>query len=90
MDCLLANCRGTNTTAPFANAELPLPACSGEKVKGAAIRQAGDVLMWDNATMLHRRDPVGQRSRLLKRTTIALPAQWHVIPEGALLEAPAG
>jgi alpha-ketoglutarate-dependent taurine dioxygenase len=48
--------------------------------------QAGDVLMWDNATMLHRRDPVGGRPRLLKRTTIALPAQCHVIPEGALLE----
>jgi hypothetical protein len=36
--------------------------------------------MWDNATMLHRRDPVGERP--LKRTTIALPAQSHVIPEG--------
>lgn len=52
--------------------------------------QVGDVLMWDNATMLHRRDPVGERPRLLKRTTIALPAQSHVIPEGALLEAGAG
>lgn len=48
--------------------------------------QVGDVLMWDNATMLHRRDPVGERPRLLKRTTIALPAQSHVIPEGVLLE----
>jgi alpha-ketoglutarate-dependent taurine dioxygenase len=48
--------------------------------------QVGDILMWDNATMLHRRDPVGERPRLLKRTTISLPAQIHVIPEGALLE----
>lgn len=51
--------------------------------------QAGDVLMWDNATMLHWRDPVGERPRLLKRTTIALPPQWHVIPEGAPLEVAA-
>lgn len=51
--------------------------------------RAGDVLMWDNATMLHRRDPVGERPRLLKRTTLALPAQWHVIPEGSLLETAA-
>jgi alpha-ketoglutarate-dependent 2,4-dichlorophenoxyacetate dioxygenase len=49
--------------------------------------QVGDVLMWDNATMLHRRDPVGDRPRLLKRTTIALPAEAHVTPQGALLEA---
>lgn len=49
--------------------------------------QAGDVLMWDNATMLHRRDPVGERPRLLKRTTIALSPQSHVIPEGVLHEA---
>ncbi len=49
--------------------------------------QVGDVIMWDNATMLHRRDPVGERPRMLKRTTISLPSKLHVIPEGALLSA---
>ncbi len=49
--------------------------------------QVGDVLMWDNATTLHRRDPVGQRPRLLKRTTMLLPSRFHIIPVGELLSA---
>lgn len=47
----------------------------------------GDVVMWDNAYLLHRRDPVGGRPRLLKRTTIRLPADRHVNPLGALYES---
>ncbi len=48
--------------------------------------QPGDVLMWDNGYMLHRRDPVGERPRLMKRTTIRLPADKHVIPTGSFYE----
>ena len=46
----------------------------------------GDVVMWDNAYMLHRRDPVGEAPRLMKRTTIRLPSDRHVIPWGSVYE----
>ena len=47
----------------------------------------GDVVMWDNGFMLHRRDVVGAtRPRLLKRTTVFLPANRHIVPSGRLLE----
>lgn len=50
--------------------------------------QPGDLVMWDNAFMLHRRDPVGAtHPRLLKRTTVALSAGRHIVPSGRLLEA---
>ena len=45
--------------------------------------RAGDVVMWDNGFMLHRREPVGDAPRLLKRTTMALPPDRHIVPEGA-------
>jgi taurine dioxygenase len=49
--------------------------------------QPGDLVMWDNGFMLHRRDPVGASNpRLLKRTTVALPAARHIVPSGRLLE----
>jgi alpha-ketoglutarate-dependent taurine dioxygenase len=44
--------------------------------------RAGDVVMWDNGFMLHRREPVGDAPRLLKRTTMALPPDRHIVPEG--------
>ena len=49
--------------------------------------QPGDLVMWDNGFMLHRRDPVGvSHPRLLKRTTVALPAERHIAPSGRLFE----
>jgi alpha-ketoglutarate-dependent taurine dioxygenase len=48
--------------------------------------RAGDVVMWDNGFMLHRREPVGDAPRLLKRTTMTLPPDRHIVPAGALYE----
>ena len=47
--------------------------------------QIGDVVMWDNGFLMHRRDafdPSG--NRLLKRTTLKLPPQRHIVPQGQL------
>ena len=49
--------------------------------------QIGDVLMWDNGFLMHRRDafdPSG--NRLLKRTTLRLPPERHIVPSGVLLD----
>jgi len=47
--------------------------------------QVGDVVMWDNGFLLHRRDDFDpSQRRLLKRTTIALPRDRHFVPAGAL------
>jgi len=41
----------------------------------------GDVIMWDNSFLLHRRDRFAKNGcRLLKRTTIRLPAELHIQP----------
>jgi taurine dioxygenase len=46
--------------------------------------QIGDVVMWDNGFMLHRRDPYdASQSRLLKRTTIRLSPSRHTVPRPA-------
>ncbi len=43
--------------------------------------QIGDLIMWDNGFLLHRRDAFPRsQNRLLKRTTIRLPASRHIIP----------
>ena len=50
--------------------------------------QIGDVLLWDNAITLHRRDPFEKRfNRLLKRTTMRLSAERHIIPASELVAA---
>jgi taurine dioxygenase len=47
--------------------------------------QVGDVVMWDNGFLLHRRDDFEpSQRRYLKRTTIALPYERHFVPTGAL------
>ena len=46
--------------------------------------QTGDVVMWDNGFMLHRRDPLGSKPRLMKRTTVQLPTDRHTVPAGSL------
>lgn len=47
--------------------------------------QVGDVVMWDNGFLLHRRDDFEPtQRRFLKRTTIALPRDRHFVPTGAL------
>ncbi|MSO77022.1 MAG: TauD/TfdA family dioxygenase [Alphaproteobacteria bacterium] len=43
--------------------------------------QMGDLVMWDNGFLLHRRDPFDMRqNRLLKRTTLRLAPVHHVVP----------
>ena len=41
----------------------------------------GDVLLWDNGCLMHRRDPVNvDQPRLMKRTTFRVPAAEHCVP----------
>ena len=48
--------------------------------------QVGDVVMWDNGFMLHRRDAYNPNQRRFhKRTTIALSPERHIVPKGELL-----
>jgi taurine dioxygenase len=50
--------------------------------------QVGDVVMWDNGFLLHRRDQFAPNGRrLMKRTTLALSRQTHIVPQGRLAEA---
>jgi taurine dioxygenase len=44
--------------------------------------QVGDALLWSNGFLLHRREPFpGTERRLMKRATIHLPADLHIIPK---------
>jgi taurine dioxygenase len=50
--------------------------------------QVGDVVLWDNGCTLHRRDQYeSAQRRFHKRTTIRLPAERHIVPEGVRFEA---
>jgi alpha-ketoglutarate-dependent taurine dioxygenase len=47
--------------------------------------QVGDVVMWDNGMTMHRREPFDPAARrLMKRTTIFLSPERHIVPEGWL------
>ena len=47
--------------------------------------QVGDTLLWSNGSLLHRRDPFPPTERrLMKRTTIHLPADQHIVPKTIL------
>jgi alpha-ketoglutarate-dependent taurine dioxygenase len=47
--------------------------------------QVGDVVMWDNGSTMHRREPFDPAARrLMKRTTIFLSRERHIVPEGCL------
>lgn len=47
--------------------------------------QIGDVVMWDNGFLMHRRDSFEPtKNRLLKRTTLRLPGERHIVPTGVL------
>jgi alpha-ketoglutarate-dependent taurine dioxygenase len=42
----------------------------------------GDVMMWDNGCVLHRRDQMSiEQPRLMKRTTFRLPAAEYCVPQ---------
>jgi len=46
----------------------------------------GDVVMWDNAFLLHRRDEFdGADVRFMKRTTLTLPEETHITLQGSPL-----
>jgi taurine dioxygenase len=50
--------------------------------------QVGDVVMWDNGFLLHRRSEFApSERRLMKRTTVKLPRALHIVPDGRLAEA---
>lgn len=50
--------------------------------------QMGDLIMWDNGFLLHRRDPFDpSQNRLLKRTTLRLSPQRHIVPSSTLYAA---
>ena len=45
--------------------------------------QVGDAVLWDNGLTMHRREPFDPLARrLLKRTTIFLSRDRHIVPEG--------
>jgi alpha-ketoglutarate-dependent taurine dioxygenase len=47
--------------------------------------QIGDLVMWDNALVLHRRDPFdAAQNRLLKRLTMRLSPERHLLPLSTL------
>lgn len=44
----------------------------------------GDLVVWDNAVMLHRREPFDPtHNRLLKRATVRMPPERHIQPVGS-------
>jgi taurine dioxygenase len=50
--------------------------------------QVGDALLWDNGFTMHRREPFDPLARrLMKRTTIFLSSERHIVPEGRLAVA---
>ena len=50
--------------------------------------QVGDALLWDNGFTMHRREPFDPLARrLMKRTTIFLSHERHIVPEGKLAAA---
>lgn len=50
--------------------------------------QVGDVVMWDNGFLLHRREAFDpDQRRLMKRTTLTLSRRTHTVPEGRLAAA---
>jgi taurine dioxygenase len=50
--------------------------------------QVGDAVLWDNGFTMHRREPFDPSARrLMKRTTIFLARERHIIPEGSLAAA---
>jgi taurine dioxygenase len=50
--------------------------------------QIGDALLWDNGFTMHRREPFDPFARrLMKRTTIFLSRERHIVPEGKLAVA---
>ena len=53
--------------------------------------QIGDALLWDNGVTMHRREPFDPSARrLMKRTTIFLSRERHIVPEGSLAAAGRG
>lgn len=51
------------------------------------VWETGDVLMWDNGCLLHRREPFEPGlTRLMTRTTIQLPESRHCKPTGRLAD----
>ena len=48
--------------------------------------QIGDVVMWDNGFLMHRRDEFDPDAlRWLKRTTLFLPSDRHIVPSSRLV-----
>jgi taurine dioxygenase len=51
--------------------------------------QVGDALLWDNGLTMHRREPFDPAARrLMKRTTMFLSRERHIVPESGLSAVP--
>ena len=84
----------STTTVGIAGMDDAAGAALLEEIYAAATRpefvyrhywQIGDLVMWDNGLTMHRREPFDPVSRrLLKRTTIFLSRERHIVPEGSL------
>jgi len=58
-------------------------ACTPSLVYSHTV-EAGDVMLWDNACTLHRREPLSMtQPRLMKRSTFYLPRDRHSLPNAA-------
>lgn len=50
--------------------------------------RVGDALLWDNGFTMHRREPFDPLARrLMKRTTMFLSPERHIVPEGSVAAA---
>jgi alpha-ketoglutarate-dependent taurine dioxygenase len=84
----------STTTVAIEGMDTPLSSALLDEVYNFATRpefvyrhdwQIGDVVMWDNGLTMHRREPFDPGARrLMKRTTIFLSGERHIIPGGAL------
>jgi taurine dioxygenase len=49
--------------------------------------QVGDVVLWSNGSLMHRREPFPATDRrLMKRATMHLPAALHIVPDTVMLK----
>lgn len=82
------------TTIGVEGMEVPAASALLEELYRVATRpefvyshewQIGDVVMWDNGLTMHRREPFDPAARrLMKRTTIFLSRERHIVPDGML------
>lgn len=79
---------GMETGEAMAFLDKLVQACTQPQMVYKHKWQVGDVVLWDNACTMHRRDEYeSAQRRFLKRTTLHLPPERHIIPRGQQVEA---